>query len=151
MADDGAVQAVWNFDAAELLLLFQLKAEFINNLKTWNLDGAYWSVRNLRMETDAKLSRFSGKKLHILEAEIEEAKTNPKEKKKTEKEEVDEQLADLENHRDLYLRERKPTTEMRGTYYMKLEAFYMKLCLLMKIHGIYFREGEDNQLAVLRR
>ena len=152
MGDDQSAQALWNFDLAELILIFQLKAEFINHMTIGNLEGAYWSARRFRMEVDAKLSRSQGKKLRILDIEKQEfEEEDKKNKKKSEKLDVDEQLQDLQNYRNNYNGIKKPNLDQWGEYFIKLEEFYMKLCLLCKIHGLYFREGEDNGLAVLRR
>ena len=140
-------QALWNFDLAELILIFGIKEDFLLNLRKWDLENAYWSVRNLRMELDSKLSRRKTNKIDILKLDTQQEEPGAK----SEKTEVDEQLQELENSREEYNRKRSPTIDDKGKYYLRLELFYMNLCHLMKVHGLYFREGEDNRLAVLRR
>jgi len=146
-----AQQSVWNFDGAELYAIFEIKKAFINCLLTWDLENAYWKVRTLRMELDAKLARR--KKRIVEEHEEEIAKIKGKKKKEvvlTEKETCDKKMEDLETARTIFNTSTK-SQEERGEFYLVLEKFYMYLCHLMKKHGIYFREGEDMSLAVLRR
>ena len=149
---DEANQSVFNFDIAELIMIFEIKAECINNLNSWNLEASFWSLRKFRREADALFARKHFKRVYILEedkAMQEEKEKN--EKRKTEKVEIDEDLKAIEFERMIYNRQRKPTFEMTERYFLMLEAFYMKISLILKTHGIYFREGRDNQLAVLNR
>lgn len=152
--DETSNQAVWNFDGAEMQAIFEVKAQFINEIRVWSLEDAFWTVRTLRMEIDAKLAREKNKAAKAFEQfnEEQEAETDKKDKKKslTEKEEVDNLLLQLEQERQKYLPERNDS-EVRIQFFLALEKFYMHLCWLMKKHGMYFREGEDNTLAVLKR
>ena len=147
---DEAIQSVWNFDGAELFAIFEIKKEFISCMLKWDLENAYWKVRTLRMELDAKLSRGSEKSTYLVE-EIEAREGKKKKKSRVEKTVVDEMLTDLENKRTIYNQINSPDDSEKGIYYLELETFYMHLCYLMKKHGLYFREGEDMTLAVLRR
>lgn len=142
-------KAVWNIDAAEDYAIFEAKIKFVNCMLEWNLEGAYWAVRTLRMELDAKLQRGDKKYDELIKKLKGDNKKESK--KETEKEIVDQLLVELETKRTEYNEATIPSEELRGKFYLMLEAFYMHLCYLMKKHGIYFREGEDSRLAVLRR
>lgn len=151
MVNEDTQQSVWNFDGAELLLIFEIKAEVVSNLQTWELESAYWKLRDLRRELDAKLGRKEEKFEGIVLEEDKEKHDKKKKKTKSEKDAVDEKLKILEEERRKYNLIGSPSEKERGEYYLNLEEFYMHLCHLMKKHGIYFREGEDSRMAVLRR
>lgn len=138
-------QSVWNFDGAELFLIFQIKSRISLALESWDLKEAYKKIRLLRMELDAKLTR--GQKKIIEEFE----KKQGKQKSFTEKEEVDDMMNELDEAYNLYADIFNPTIKEQSDFYKLIEAFYMHLCYLMKKHGLYYREGEDSRLAVLRR
>ncbi len=139
-------QSIWNFDGAELYEIFGIKKEFMEDISNWNLEGAYWSLRSLRREIDAKLKRHEKSKIL---AEHEKEKNKGK-KRKTEKQIVDSWIDDLDKKRKEYNGSKQDDNE-KVQFYLELEKVYMKLCHLMKKHGLYFREGEDSRLAVLRR
>ena len=148
MADyENTQQSKWNFDGAELEAVFSLKANFILQMGSWDLESAFWTLRTIRMEIDAKLSR--GKKDMVVLLTRKEEKE--KEKCITEKESVDKLMGELEDERNNYLVGNKQDPKARTRFFTTLENFYMHICHLMKKHGLYFREGEDNTLAVLRR
>ena len=153
MGDDrDTQQSVWNFDGAEMFAIFEIKKAFINCLLDWDLEGAFWKVRTLRMELDAKLKRGNKKVIDDFEDELDEQrKVKLNKKATTEKKDVDEKLGELEEARQTYNSEEYKSDESKVKFYLVLEDFYMHLCYLMKKHGIYFREGEDMRLAVLRR
>lgn len=142
-------KAVWNLDNVELFIIFQIKTEFIEALKYWDLKTAYWRLRDLRREFDAKIGRQKERFDGITLDEDKEEK-NKKKKTTTEKDEVDRKIKELENARTEFSRG-KQTEDDRGKYYLVLEELYMYICFLMKKHGLYFREGEDSRLGVLRR
>jgi hypothetical protein len=149
--EQDAQQAKWNFDGAEAEAIFALKASFINFMRVWRLDDAYWILRTIRMELDAKLSRGRNKAIEKMQEEMEERKEEDEKKKKlTEKEEVDAMLSKVTNERNTF-NEDPTAQENKIIFFQVLEDFYMHLCYLMKKHGLYFREGEDNTLAVLKR
>jgi hypothetical protein len=150
MGEEETQQALWNFDGAELFLIFDIKSSVVDALKIWDIEEAYRKVRLLRMEIDAKLQRSNKKIIEEFEEEVEKQKKNPRTKKLTEKQEVDNMLIELDNEFTNY-NEEKEDDEMKEKIYKKIESFYMHLCYLMKKHGLYFREGEDMRLAVLRR
>ncbi len=150
--DEGIQQSVWNFDGSELFLIFQIKEAIVYALDNWNIETAYKKVRLLRMELDAKLVRDKKKILEDFDKELEKQKAQKKrDKKKTEKEEVDEMMRDLDDSYTNYTKDGNFDDEEKSLMFQKVEKFYMHLCYLMKKHGIYFREGEDMRLAVLRR
>jgi len=138
-------QSVWNFDGAELYAIFDIKKRFMLNLDSWNLEQSYWDLRSLRREIDAKLKREERKVIQ----EFEKEKSKGAEKK-TEKKKIDELIIKLDNARKEYNNSDK-SDEPKADFYLELEECYMILCFIMKRHGLYFREGEDSRLAVLRR
>lgn len=138
-------QSVWNFDGAELYVIFIIKNKTREDLDSWRLEEAYWGIRSLRRELDAKLKR---KQKKIIE-DFEDEKSDGK-KRETEKETVDNLIKGLDNSKKLF-NESANDDEEKTRFYTKLEDVYMVLCHIMKVHGLYFREGEDSRLAVLRR
>jgi len=136
------LQSIYNFDAAELIMVYSFKADFVEHLTKWELEKAYWKLRDLRREIDAKFSR--GSKIKI---EIEGKDKNAK----TEKEIMDDKMKSIDNKFNEYKSKRVPSEQDKANFYLILEEFYMELCYTMKKHGIYFREGEDNTFAVLKR
>ena len=94
MADyDDVQQSKWNFDGAEMEAIFSLKANFIIQLGSWELENAFWTLRTIRMEIDAKLSR--GKK-DMVKLLTRDDKEKEKEVSITEKESVDKLMKELE-------------------------------------------------------
>lgn len=151
MSEEESQQALWNFDGAELFLIFEIKKGIVDDLKLWDLEEAYRKLRLLRMELDAKLQRENKKIIDDYEEEIDSQRKEKKGKRKTEKQEVDGMLIKIDNYySDNYI-DNKDDEETKEAFYKLLEEFYMHLCYLMKKHGLYFREGEDMRLAVLRR
>ncbi|HUS51419.1 MAG TPA: hypothetical protein VMZ91_14715 [Candidatus Paceibacterota bacterium] len=145
MYGEDTQKALWNFDGAELFLIFGIKQKIVEAFEEWDLESAYWKLRLLRIELDAKLQR--GHKKLILEVE----KRQNKKPTKTEKQIVDEKLKELDNKYTTYKNLTDPTDDETSSFFQELQEFYMHLCYLMKKHGLYFREGEDMRLAVLRR
>ena len=141
-------KALWNLDNVELTIIFQIKIQFIEALQSWNLENAYLRLRDLRRELDAKLRRARERFEGIT---LDENKDDKKKVIIIEKDEVDKRLKDLEKIRSDYNKKQNKTEEDKGNYYLALEELYLYLCFLMKKHGLYFREGEDNRMAVLRR
>jgi len=136
--------SIWNFDGAELFLLFQIKSQIVYAMDDWDLEEAYRKIRLLRMELDAKLVR-THKKI------IEELGSEKQKKARTEKAIVDEMMQRVDNEYAVFININNPTDEQKANFYKEVESFYMYLCYLMKSHGLYFREGEDTRFAVLRR
>lgn len=149
MVDEGT-ESIWNFDGAQFYTIFQIKSQFVNAMLKWDLEGAYWAIRTLRMEFDAKLKR---KETHKMLAALDEEKIKAgKKSAKTEKQEVDEEMIKVDIERKIYIESGgADSEEAKVKFYAVLEDFYMDLCYRMKKHRMYFREGEDMRLAVLRR
>lgn len=136
-------QALWNFDGAQLEVLFNYKINFIENLDNWELEKAYWALRGLRREFDAALSRGTSK----LRRELQEGEE--KKKKQTEKQHIDDLMSTLDEIRNKY--PQNPSKDKKTEFFSAMEGLYMIICRYMKAHGIYFREGGDSRLAVMRR
>jgi len=117
------LKAVWNMDEAILKTIHYLKTEFILKIHKWQLEEAYWTLRDIRMEIEAKL-------------------------KDKEQEKAKDKLKELETKRGEYLKDPKAK---RGEFYVACEQYYILLNRYMKIHGLYFRESDDPRYAVLQR
>lgn len=143
-------QSIWNFDGAELYLIFQLKNKIVESFESWDLETSYWKLRLLRMELDAKLQRVNNKMLEEFDDKQEEL-SGKKKKKQTEKQITDDKMEELDEGYSKYKELDNIDDEDRSKFYQELQDFYMHLCYLMKKHGLYFREGEDMRLAVLKR
>jgi len=143
-------ETVWNADGAEFYILFEIKKKFVNALEIWDLKDAYWKIRLFRMELDAALGRGEKNK-YLQNIEEEQVKEGKKSKKDTEKVEIDNKQKIVDEYWEDYSSKINPSEEDKSTFYQILEAFYMHLCLIMKKHRMYFREGDDNRLAVLKR
>lgn len=109
-------KSVWNFDQVELMQLFELKDAAITLFSTKNLEGLYWVLRAIWRELDAKM-------------EDEEQIT------------FSASMGVLDMKRKYYLRSEINETD----FYLFLESFYMDLCRMMKKHGLYYREKENDQ------
>lgn len=118
-------ESVWNSDNMEHALLFEIKLCFISNMKAWDLENAYWDIRLLRVEIDAKLDE-------------------------KEQDKLSDDLKALEKLRNEYLLS-KDNPEAVGKFYAELETVYILISRLFKKHGIYYRSGLDPSRAALRR
>lgn len=145
MAEEEALKSIWNFDGAELNLIFEIKAEAGTNIKNWDVEAAYWSLRDLRRELDAK---FDIKKKEDYEFKDKEGKIIKK--NITEKEFIDHLILEIEVERNKFLESEQEDSD-NSRFYLVLEEFYMKLSTLMKKHGLYFREGDDPSKAIWRK
>lgn len=143
------ISSVWNLDGEQYYALFQIKTKFVDRILAWDLEGAYWALRTLRMEIDAKLKREETNKF-LEQKEREKEKQEKRERKKTEKEVIDELMEAVTIERNVFL-EAESEDEARVKFFQILEGAYMHLCHTMKKHKMYYREGEDNRLALLRR
>lgn len=150
--EEETIQSKWNFDGAELYEIFELKRTFISSIRNWDLETAFWTLRDLRREIDAKLKRKTNVKSFINDEEENKQikKKDKEENKKTEKKHVDDLIKGLDEDRMKFLSSNK-TKEDKTAFYIRLEEVYMELCFIMKQHGLYFREGEDSTFAVFRR
>ena len=114
---DDTLKAEWNMDDSILKSVLMLKYQFIEAMKRWNLDGAYWIIRQIRMEVEAKF-------------------------KEKEQIQLDEDILELEGLRNQFFKDKK----LKGKFYRGLENFMIILNRLMKKHGLYFREHDDSGL-----
>lgn len=139
-------KAIWNVDGAQLYVIFQIKTEASIYLTNWDLEKAYWRLRDLRREIDAKLTRTKKQKYQIKnnEGDLEEQDL-------TQKEMVDMLLDELTNERISFSNIEDKTPKDFSRFYLILEEFYMVLSELMKEHGLYLREGDDPGQAFRRR
>jgi len=115
--DSETLKAEWNMDDSVLKSVLMLKYQFIEAMKTWKLDQAYWIARQIRMEVEAKF-------------------------KVKEQEQLDSDILELEQLRTDYFKNKK----LKGKFYRGLENFNIILNRLMKKHGLYFREHDDSGL-----
>ena len=145
MADSESLQSLWNFYGAEYQLVFEIKVQVVQHLSSWNLEDAFWSLRRLKGEIDAKLDR--GRKTKVFD---DQGNETIKETKVTEKQEMDNLLDNLTSARNIYLQSNRNDND-KTEFYFALENFYLHVCFIMKKHGVYFREGDDMTFAVLRR
>lgn len=146
MAEDQ--QALWNVDGAQLFVIFQIKTEASIYLTNWNLEQAYWKLRDLRREVDAKLNRTKPEDCNI--KIIKDGKPKIEKKKMTQKQKVDFLLDELTTERQVFMGSARENEDY-SRFYLVLEEFYMLLSELMKEHGLWLREGEDPSQAFRRR
>ena len=117
-SDSGeTLKAEWNMDDSVLKYVLMLKYQFIEALKGWQLDDAYWIARQIRMEVEAKF-------------------------RVKEQEQLAEDILELEQLRNSWFQDKK----LKGKFYRGLENFNIILNRLMKKHGLYFREHDDSGL-----
>ena len=114
MAEDDSkkdnVGAEWNFDLAELNILFDDKVNSKNTLNGWNLEECFWNVRSFYREIDAKLNEEERKTRDSTMNNLTESRNKHNDKKITDEE-----------------------------YFMELEKVYVEICRLCQLHGLYFR------------
>lgn len=123
MVYEPTLKAIWNMDEGILKSILFLKMTLIYQMQNWDLDRAYWTLRNIRMEIDSKL-------------------------KSEEQKIAENKLKTLENTRREYLKDKR---NKKREFYLALENYYVLLNRYMKAHGLYFREGDDPRYAVLQR
>lgn len=109
-------KAVWNIDDEILKIIKDLKISFLNSLKEWKLEDAYWFLDLICTECDAKL-------------------------KDDEQKDIENKLKELEDKRQEYSKNGK---EKKGEFYFQLRTLYKTINRLMKEHGVWFREREED-------
>ena len=116
------IQSKWNMDNEILKLIKTIKMSFLTNLKSWDLDQAYFD-------------------LVLYYSEIK-AKFKPKEK-----EELDDDFKKLEKNRTKYINlNNHDKKEKSGMLYSEILNLYSKMNTFCKVHGLWFREsGDDNR------
>jgi len=109
-------QAVWNIDDEILKIIRELKVLFLRALIEMKLEDAYMFLDLICGEEDAKLTD-------------------------TESKEIEGSLKVLEEQRQEYLKDMKKNG---GAFFIQLRTLYKRTNKLMKEHGIWFREQEDD-------
>lgn len=138
-------QTIFNFDGAQLYLIFQIKNAATISLSNWNLEDAYWKLRDLRREIDPILKIVKPEKYKIKD-DTGEMMT----KELTERAMVTHLLDILQSERDIFLSS-NGDKEDYSRFFIALEEFYLVLNRIMKERGLHLREGEDAGKAFMRR
>ncbi len=107
--------SVWNMDDAQLMRVNNLLNLSNYYFHNWDLENLYWSLRGLRREVNAKL-------------------------KPEEVEESDKKLKELTSKRNLWISLKITQQE----FFQNCEDYYIYLTRLMKKHGLFYREWEDD-------
>lgn len=119
-------KTIWNMDESRLKSLnnYMVLAEdaFVN----WDLDNIYIYMKSIRRIASGKFKKKELDELDVLFGKLEKVKRT-----------MDSQLEI----------NRKDQVE----YYNKADEIYVKLNVLMKSHGLFFREGKDPTRAALER
>lgn len=111
------LKAEWNMDDEVLKIIKALKTAFIIYIKNWDLENAYFTLRQIRMEIDSKLK---GKQQSTAKTKIDV----------------------LEKERMEYLKDMKTN---KRKFYRLCEDYYIYLGRLMQEHGLYFREKIEDE------
>lgn len=117
-SDSSTLKSEWNCDDAILKQILLAKYQFQKYLNSWDLNNAYFTLREIWSEIDAKF-------------------------KKEEQDFCEETMDELECKRNEWIKNQK---KIKGEFYHALQKVYMMLNRLMKKHGLYFREHDDSGL-----
>ena len=117
-SDSSTLKSEWNCDDAILKQILLAKYQFQKYLSSWDLNNAYFTLREIWSEIDAKF-------------------------KAVEQEFCEETMNELEIKRNEWI---KNQNKMKGEFYHALQKVYMLMNRLMKKHGLYFREHDDSGL-----
>ena len=115
--ESSSEKSVWNIDDEILKIIKDLKVMFLISMKDWKLENAYWYLDLMITECDAKL-------------------------RDDEQKDIEKELIILEKNRRSYKGNGK---EQVGEFYVGLKNLYKKLNRLMKEHGVWFREQDDDE------
>jgi len=110
----------FNFDEAELKVIFELRLSFLVNLKEWNLEKGFWDLRMYYNEC----------KIFMEETEI-----------KT----YDESMVELEKIRAKIVKDRVIDEQEKIEFYIALEKFYNQLNKLIKKYELCFGKRSSEQ------
>lgn len=130
--EDLTIGAIWNMDEQKLKRIDELLTLTEAQFLTWDLDNLYWTLRGIRRQINSKLKKGSGK--------IDDNQNQVYQ--------IDKKLKELEVSRKLYLGNKE---KYKGNFFIKCEEFFMMMERLMKEHKLFFREGDDPRMAVLKR
>jgi len=112
------LKAEWNMDDAILKHILLLKHNFVEALHTWDLNSAYFTLREIWMEVEAKFRIKEQVRLELM-------------------------IKNLEVVRNEYFKDQR---KKKGNFYHSLQGAMIKINRLMKKHGLYFREHDDSGL-----
>ena len=112
-------KSIWNIDEAEHKLIFFFKEETARAIRKWELINSYWNLRSLAAEIDARLTT-------------------------KEQEELDEICDSLDSEKNNFESDAKNPTN-QGNFFMALITAYKLMCRLLKKHGTFFREQDEDE------
>ena len=110
---------IWNFDDKESELIFNLKLSFIQSLKNWNLEQAYWDIDVLLTEADSLFKDNIRKEMNKTHAELSEYRS---------------QYNTLSNP------DAPDNFKYKSYYYQILRDFYKEICRQIVDEDLYFRK-----------
>lgn len=115
-------QSKWNIDDEILKLVKFIKMSFLTNIKSWDLEQAYFDLLLYYSEVNAKF-------------------------KAKERKELDEDFINLEKNRTNFIKLNNiDKKENSGVLYNNILKLYSKLNTFCKENGLWFREGDgDNR------
>jgi len=115
------IMAKWNADDIQLFNLFEIKSKILEFLNSREFEMLYWEIRKLWVELDAKMTE-------------------------TERTKFENSIKVLDTMRVEYIRGNKNSrSKTEIEFYKLLVNFYRDLCRMMKEHGLYYRESEDDR------
>lgn len=123
MADENYenITAKWNADDMQLFNLFEIKTKILDLINTREFEALYWEIRKFWIELDAKMTP-------------------------NEREDYENSMKVLDNIRvSLFQSDKRNKSELEINFYILLTNFYRDLCRMMKNHGLYYREAEDDR------
>jgi len=112
---EDTAKSIWNIDDAVMKTIYNLKVQFLIFMQKWDMENAYWILTLIDMEVSSKFSSQEQTKLDKSMNDLEESRKDFAEKKIS-----------------------------AGKFFLDLRNIYKKMNLLMKEHGLYFREAEDD-------
>ncbi len=112
---DETVGVIWNFDNEESKLIFSLRALFIEQLYSWELENSFWTLRKLANEC----KMFSGE---------------------TEKKSIIQHQKEVDKKRLEVLNDNIIEEDEKIPFCLEQEKFYNFLNTLIKKHKLCFRE-----------
>ncbi len=119
-------KTIWNMDESRLKSLNQYMVLCEDAFVNWDLDNIYIYMKSIRRIASGKFKKSEMTQLDTLFSELEKFK----------------RIMDAKLQIDA-----KDSCE----YYNKADEIYVKLNVLMKSHGLFFREGRDPTRAALER
>jgi len=118
MEEEEKGKLVWNFDDAESRLIFEMKVDFINKIKVWNLEESYWALSLMLTEVKP-----------LFEDDIQVTL-------KQEFDKITEARKDSDKFTNL-------DEDQKGTIWKALNDFYEMLCAEIVNQDYYFRKKQQ--------